>query len=89
MLARALVRRSFGEGLIEFVEANLALARVRLKRGDLANARKWTIDALEAGEDLDLLENSHALRTTTLIHDMRRMEDLVAAAESNARKTKT
>ena len=88
MLARALVRRSFGEGLIEFVEANLALARARLKRGDVANARKWTIDALEAGEDLDLLDNSHALRTTTLIHDMRRMEDLVAATESNARKTK-
>ncbi|MCB9895907.1 MAG: hypothetical protein H6839_15780 [Planctomycetes bacterium] len=85
-LALGLVRRSFGEGLIEFVEANLALARVKLKRGDVAGARRWTISALEAGEDLELLEQAHALRTETLIHDLKRMEDRVIAAENRAAK---
>jgi tetratricopeptide (TPR) repeat protein len=79
-LALGLVRRSFGEGLIEYVESKLALARVALERGNVDDARKWTVEALEAGEDLDLLEDAHNLRTQTLIHDLKRMENLVADA---------
>ena len=81
MLALGLVKRSFGEGLIEFVEAKLALARVHLKRGNVADARKWTVEALEAGDELDLLEDTHTLRTRTLISDLKAMEARVASAE--------
>ena len=39
------------------------------------------VEALEAGDELDLLEDTHTLRTRTLISDLKAMEARVASAE--------
>ncbi|MBZ0136167.1 MAG: hypothetical protein K8I27_07335 [Planctomycetes bacterium] len=66
--------------LVEYVEAKAALARIHLKRGHFIDARQATLDALEAADELNLLDQENAPRAEVLINDLRRLEDLVGPA---------
>ena len=82
VLSIALLGRDWDYALIEYVEAKAALARIYLKRGNVGGARKSVVEALETADELELLEEYDALRVQVLIRDLRRLENLVDAAEA-------
>lgn len=83
VLSIALLGHDWEYALVEYIEAHAALTRIYLKRGRSGKARAALVEALEAADNLDLLEEHSALRAQVLITDLKRLEQQVAAAEKN------
>ena len=79
-LAVGLLRGSPGPGLIDSVEAKIVQARVQLKRKKVEPARQCAVEALEAAEELNLMQDPQAARTQALFSDLRKLEQAIASA---------
>lgn len=84
VLSIALLGRDWDYALVEYIEAKAALTRIHLKRGNNKDARTALLEALEAADGLDLLEEHNALRAQVLVNDLKLLENQVAAAELSA-----